>query len=573
MSREVQHEPENGTRNCRQSRIQQHLIRPGILLRGIIHDSHLRRMGQIEGKVSCAQVAPVGIARHRSGNDGFEFHGYLRIHLAHRGRVAHQAGIHDCEWIHSLKRRLPGHHFIKNDAQGINVAARVAAFALYLFGRNVVHRPDRWREFAERQAPRAALPGDAEVHQLDLIFLVDHDILRLQITMHYAVRVNVIEDIADRDRQPHCAIRRDRSIVENLAQQPAFRPLHHHVNPALAALLRQHTDHTGMIQFPPDLSLALKAIEERNVRLGFRMRYFNSHVGASAQIGSAVNRRHASLSRQFTNAVIIQYVTNLKYAHGFKGSRESVRNPLEKRWNSVRVGCLSLIVLLLAGCFRDSHDPLPGFPKLILWAWERPENLSFIVPEATGVAFLAETITVEGDRSSYRPRMRPLRVPPGTHLIAVVRIESRGPHRTLPGRVVDDVLRATLLPRVAALQIDYDAQVSERPFYRDLLAQIRRQMPRAMPLEITALVSWCMHDDWLRGLPVADAVPMFFRMGSDPHQTNERLHEPLCTSSIGISTDEFYAGIPRKRRVFVFRPRPWTETGYRAVLQESAKWQ
>jgi len=209
---------------------------------------------------------------------------------------------------------------------------------------------------------------------------------------------------------------------------------------------------------------------------------------------------------------------------------------------------------------------------MMLWAWERPENLQFIVPKATGVAFLAGTITLAGEGKWYHPRMQPLRIPPETHLMAVVRIETRGRHTIATGPVVEDILQAVRWPQVSALQIDYDAPVSERTFYRELLVEVRRRLPAKIPLEMTALVSWCTSAGWLGGLPVVDAVPMFFRMGADPHKTTERLHEPLCQSSIGISTDEFYTGIPRGRRVFVFHPRAWTETDYRTVLQESAKW-
>ncbi|HEX4750991.1 MAG TPA: hypothetical protein VH302_15735, partial [Bryobacteraceae bacterium] len=91
-------------------------------------------------------------------------------------------------------------------------------------------------------------------------------------------------------------------------------------------------------------------------------------------------------------------------------------------------------------------------------------------------------------------------------------------------------------------------------------------------LQMTALVSWCESDDWIRTLPVTDAVPMFFRMGADPHSTRERLRDPLCASSFGISTDEFYVKVPRGRRVYVFTNRPWTEVSYRAVLQASKGW-
>lgn len=230
-----------------------------------------------------------------------------------------------------------------------------------------------------------------------------------------------------------------------------------------------------------------------------------------------------------------------------------------------------LLLFVLAGCSRARRDPLPDFPQLVLWAWERPENLMFIVPRSTGVAFLAETISLTDDKLSNRPRLQPLRVPAETRLMAVVRIESRKPHRVPATQVAVEVLRAMEWPRVAVLQIDYDATLSERGFYRDLLTEIRHRLPPAVLLEMTALVSWCSGDDWLRGLPVVDAVPMFFRMGVDQHAVTEQLREPLCQSGIGISTDEYFREIPRHRRVFVFHPRSWTESDYRAILREQMK--
>ena len=63
-------------------------------------------------------------------------------------------------------------------------------------------------------------------------------------------------------------------------------------------------------------------------------------------------------------------------------------------------------------------------PRLILWAWERPSDLSFIDPNEVGVAFLVRTIYLRGDRVIARPRLQPLNVPQGTVLTAVVRIET-----------------------------------------------------------------------------------------------------------------------------------------------------
>jgi hypothetical protein len=222
-------------------------------------------------------------------------------------------------------------------------------------------------------------------------------------------------------------------------------------------------------------------------------------------------------------------------------------------------------------CWRPVRDPLPGMPHLILWAWERPENLTFIVPATTGVAFLAETIFLNERGFTFRPRMQPLRVPRGTSLIAVVRIESRGSNRARTEDIAGEILHVTEERGVRVLQIDFDARSSERTFYRTLLAELRTRLRPDMPLEITALVSWCLSDDWIGRLPVADAIPMFFRMGVDPHGISERLREPLCDSSVGISMDEDYRDVPRNRRVYVFNPRPWIQSDYRALLRSLSK--
>jgi hypothetical protein len=222
-------------------------------------------------------------------------------------------------------------------------------------------------------------------------------------------------------------------------------------------------------------------------------------------------------------------------------------------------------------CWRPVRDPLPGMPHLILWAWERPENLTFIVPATTGVAFLAQTIFLNERGFTFRPRMQPLRVPRGTSLIAVVRIESRGSNRARTEDIAGEILHVTEERGVRVLQIDFDARSSERTFYRTLLAELRTRLRPDMPLEITALVSWCLSDDWIGRLPVADAIPMFFRMGVDPHGISERLREPLCDSSVGISMDEDYRDVPRNRRVYVFNPRPWIESDYRALLRSLSK--
>jgi hypothetical protein len=239
----------------------------------------------------------------------------------------------------------------------------------------------------------------------------------------------------------------------------------------------------------------------------------------------------------------------------------------------MRLSVALILLLLLPGCARHA-DPLPGFPRVFLWAWERPEDLRWLDRRTVGVAFLARTVCPREDGVGVRPRMQPLLVPPNTALMAVVRVESGGraagadvPHAA---RAIAD---AADMPGVRALQVDFDAVVSERAFYRALLEELRRRLPPRMPLSITALASWCEADGWISDLPVAEAVPMLFRMGPDHYSPGGDFRGELCRSSVGISTDELPASIPPGRRVYVFDPRGWPADHVQAVLRKVSRWQ
>jgi hypothetical protein len=234
----------------------------------------------------------------------------------------------------------------------------------------------------------------------------------------------------------------------------------------------------------------------------------------------------------------------------------------------------ALIPLLLhTACVRRA-DPLPGLPRVFVWAWERPEDLRWLDARSVGVAFLARTVCPREDGVAVRPRMQPLRIPPNTVLMAVVRVESggRGAGAGVP-RTACAIADAASLPGVRALQVDFDAAGSERAFYRALLQDLRRRLPPGMPLSITALASWCESDGWISGLPVAEAVPMLFRMGPDHYSPGSDFRGDLCRSSVGISTDELPARIPSGRRVYVFDPRAWSPDHLHAVLRKAAQWQ
>lgn len=219
---------------------------------------------------------------------------------------------------------------------------------------------------------------------------------------------------------------------------------------------------------------------------------------------------------------------------------------------------------------RASHQP-----RLVLWAWERPEDLRFLPSKRIRVAFLAGSVYLDA-QPVLRPRQQLLRVPEDAPVTAVVRLEitQNTPKlftESYRGEVTQQILRLAALPRVSGLQIDFDATRSQRDFYRALLRDLRHGMRPAMPLSITALGSWCLGDDWLSALPIDEAVPMMFRMGPGGADIVRWIHsgqdfrEPLCRHSVGISTDEPWPAPLLDRNVYVFHPRAWDWTTLAAV--------
>ena len=212
-----------------------------------------------------------------------------------------------------------------------------------------------------------------------------------------------------------------------------------------------------------------------------------------------------------------------------------------------------------------------SLPPVFLWAWERPENLTFLDPQTTGVAFLAKTITLRENKIAVKPRLQPLQLARDTKLIAVVRVETD--RATLSAAQLQQTAREiSVLSGVSVVQIDFDATVSERDFYRQLIQRVRHQLSPSVRLSMTALASWCAGDNWIEDLPVDEAVPMLFRMGVERRQFQRRLESSqpfevsICRNSAGVSTDEPVT-ILNVNRLYIFNPQPWTKESLSRALE------
>ena len=238
---------------------------------------------------------------------------------------------------------------------------------------------------------------------------------------------------------------------------------------------------------------------------------------------------------------------------------------------------LSAVLILAALTALLSSPSAHAGSALVLWAWERPEDLRAAGPKVE-VAAVVGFVELSGDGLWARGRRFPLLTAPGARRIAVVHIQI-DPSRPLAwtpalrARAAAAVLAYARTPGFQAVQIDFEVPASERQVLLDVVHDARAKLGAQTPLSMNALASWCETESWLPETDVDEIVPMVFRMGKGGDPLKAKLAaggdfaNPHCRSAIGISTDTPLVRIPGGRRVYVFNPHSWTQADIAAVLE------
>src|SRR5262249_24760435 len=81
---------------------------------------------------------------------------------------------------------------------------------------------------------------------------------------------------------------------------------------------------------------------------------------------------------------------------------------------------LLILVLLVSDQNISARPRMPvEMPPLVLWAWDRDDDLSFIDIRDTAVAYLAATVILRGKSVFLTPRHHPLAPPKAPRLVSL----------------------------------------------------------------------------------------------------------------------------------------------------------
>lgn len=230
-----------------------------------------------------------------------------------------------------------------------------------------------------------------------------------------------------------------------------------------------------------------------------------------------------------------------------------------------------ILVFSCLTCKHDAHDKTTEKSeqqKNVLWVWNRPSDLRFLDKNDFEFALLTKTLEFDESHVKVISRQSSVLVAEHAMVFPVIRLERIGISTRFSANVTNELIDRICAdvknyPGAMKIQIDFDARMSEREWYKNLIKTIRNCLPIDWSLSITTIASWCYDKDWLESLSADEIVPMFFRMGRDSSHMRQEFHNFFSSFNDdrkycpGISLDEPLQIASRTQKLYVFNPKPW----------------
>ena len=196
----------------------------------------------------------------------------------------------------------------EHGAQGIDIGAAVDGFAQGLLGREEDRRTQhRSRRRQRRRRHEALLLGDAEVDELGLEAAFgarhEHDVLRLDVSVHDAVGVGLVQGAGDLLDDVAGLFERERVrfVVDAIAQRPTLQQLHCIKNEAFFGdTTVKDLDDAGVGDRGERLDLALEAGELVLPGVGGQL---ERDLGLQRRVEGAPHLAHPAAADQLDEAV------------------------------------------------------------------------------------------------------------------------------------------------------------------------------------------------------------------------------------------------------------------------------
>ena len=225
----------------------------------------------------CRRVAVLRELGHGLFGDLHQRIGHLRCQLMQRAGLVRDLLDGNLHHVVSVKGQMTREHLVHHDANRVDVAGAVGLIPFCLLRADIMHT-------AHRLAGQHLIicPGntsDAEVHHAQLAVIQQHNILGLDIPVHDAVGVGVLQRLEDLGDEVHGlpAGKFAAPLVEVLPQGHAIHILHDDILQMVVDRNIVHLNDIGVIQQRDGLGLVFKAAHKIRVVHILLPQHLNGH--------------------------------------------------------------------------------------------------------------------------------------------------------------------------------------------------------------------------------------------------------------------------------------------------------
>ena len=240
------------------------------------------------------------------------------VDLRRRGCGLPDVGDGDRDKGVTEERRPPGQQLVEHAAGGVEVGARVGGLATRLLRREILRGADHSRGLRHRGTDVAQRAGDAEVHDLDVAVGGDHHVAGLDVAVHDAGAVAVVERVEDAARDLQGPLGRDaRVLLQQLTQRLALDELHDDerdtgaVEDVLAGVVDRHD--RGVVQHRGGLGLAPEPHLEGGIRGQVGAQHLDRDGAAEPPVAAPAHFGHASAAEHVAQLVAVSEETRLDH--------------------------------------------------------------------------------------------------------------------------------------------------------------------------------------------------------------------------------------------------------------------
>ena len=228
----------------------------------------------------CRGVAVLRELGHGLFGDLHQRVGHLRCQLMQRAGLVRDLLDGNLHHVICIKGQMTGEHLVHHDTYRVDVAGTVGLVPLGLLRADIMHAAHGLTGQQLIICPGNAC--DAEIHHAQLAIIQQHNILGLDVPVHDAVGVGMLQRFEDLGNEVHGlpAGKLTTTLVEVLAQGHAVHILHNDILQMVVDRNVVHLDDVGVVQQRDGLGLILEAAHKVRVVHIFLPQHLDSHHSA-----------------------------------------------------------------------------------------------------------------------------------------------------------------------------------------------------------------------------------------------------------------------------------------------------